>query len=114
MRGGPQRTRESERVREERAGLRERVVRFLHGCVLAAFLPLHSACCFARGAGGRGSGLGLLAWLVRGQRTRAARVALSLGGQLGCTRVRDLWSQASPELLQTSVKLGVGVQCSAS
>lgn len=80
MRGGPQRTRESERVREERAGLRERVVCFLHGCVLAAFLPLHSACCFARGAGGRGSGLGLLAWLVRGQRTQAARVVLSLGG----------------------------------
>lgn len=25
-------------------------MRFTHGCVLAAFLPLHSACCFAFGS----------------------------------------------------------------
>lgn len=114
MRGGPQRTRESERVREERAGLRERVVRFLHGCVLAAFLPLHSACCFARGGGGQGVwawALGLASPWAEDPGCMSCPVP---GGQLGCTRVRDLWSQASPELLQTSVKLGVGVQCSAS
>lgn len=49
------------------------------------------------------------------------------GGQLSCTKVHDLWSsiislnhglwwqsQASPGPLQTSVKLGVGVQHSST
>lgn len=65
----------SERVREERGGLQERAVCFLHGCVLAAFLLVRSFCCFARGLGwqqAEAPRLGLLAWLAHGQRTWAA------------------------------------------